>query len=51
LLDTNALIWFLAAEFSEPEALVAVTQVRKTGSLCLSADRKPPRTENMGFLH
>lgn len=36
LLDTNALIWFLAAEFMKPEALVAITQAQKTGSLYLS---------------
>lgn len=36
LLDTNALIWFLAAEFMKPEALVAITQAQKAGSLYLS---------------
>jgi PIN domain nuclease of toxin-antitoxin system len=36
LLDTNALIWFLAAEFMEPEALVAITEAQKAGSLYLS---------------
>ncbi len=36
LLDTNALIWFLAAEFMEPEALVAITQAQRAGSLYLS---------------
>jgi PIN domain nuclease of toxin-antitoxin system len=36
LLDTNALIWFLAAGFMEPEALVAITRAQKAGSLYLS---------------
>jgi PIN domain nuclease of toxin-antitoxin system len=36
LLDTNALIWFLAAEFMEPEALVAITRAQKACSLYLS---------------
>ncbi len=36
LLDTNALIWFLAAEFMEPEALVAITQAQRAGNLYLS---------------
>jgi PIN domain nuclease of toxin-antitoxin system len=36
LLDTNALIWFLAAEFMEPEALVAITQAQEAGSLYVS---------------
>ena len=36
LLDTNALIWFLAAEFMEPDALFAISQAQKAGSLYVS---------------
>ncbi len=36
LLDTNALIWFLAAEFMEPEALIAIAQAQEAGSLYVS---------------
>ena len=36
LLDTNALIWFLAAEFMEPDALFAISQAQKAASLYVS---------------